>query len=299
MDVRHEEWIRAHVEPTGEIELVHDRAWATVYRVPVAGDGAVWFKACKPAQAFEPRLTAELYSRWPDRIVEVLAHDVERAWLLLADGGTPIGGFGNSPEAWQAALPLYAELQRGEIAHVEAHLEGAVPDRRVARLPALYADMLEHDLPLEPEEVDRLRRFEGRFAALCEELGARGIPDTVQHDDLHLENVYAKGDRMLLLDWGDTSIAHPFSSLVVTFHFLDVVNHLPPGDPWYARLRNAYLEPWGDDLLDTFELAQRVGTIAYAFGEIRHRDAMPEEHHAEFDQWFPATMRRAVGQTDE
>jgi hypothetical protein len=297
--VHAEEWIRTYVEPAGEIELVHDRAWAAVYRVPLAGDDAAWFKACRPVQAFEPRLTAELHARWPDRVVEVIAHDLERRWLLLADGGTPIGAFGNSPEAWEAALPPYAELQRGETAHAQAHLDSGVPDRRVTTLPELYQDMLAHDLPLEPDEVDRLRRFERRFEELCDELSRRGIPDTVQHDDLHLANVYAKDDRMLLLDWGDSAIAHPFSSLVVTFHFLDVVNHLPPEDPWYDRLRDVYLEAWGSDQVETFELAQRIGTIAYAFGEIRHRDAMPEEFRPEFDRWFPATLRRAVAQTEE
>src|SRR5437660_7138514 len=40
----------------GPIETAHDRPWATVLRVPVA-DGVVWFKACAPVQAFEPRLT--------------------------------------------------------------------------------------------------------------------------------------------------------------------------------------------------------------------------------------------------
>jgi len=59
-----EEWIRKHVEPAGAIETTHDRPWATVMRVPVEG-GVTWFKACAPVQAFEPRLTAELYARWP------------------------------------------------------------------------------------------------------------------------------------------------------------------------------------------------------------------------------------------
>ena len=81
-----EDWIRAHVEPVGAIETAHERPWATVLRVPLAGD-AVWFKACAPVQAFEPRLTACLFARWPDRVAEVLGHDEERAWLLLADGG--------------------------------------------------------------------------------------------------------------------------------------------------------------------------------------------------------------------
>ena len=53
------------VAPTAEIELAHEAPWATVLRVPVAG-GAVWFKACGAAQAFEPRLSVALFARWPD-----------------------------------------------------------------------------------------------------------------------------------------------------------------------------------------------------------------------------------------
>ena len=79
-----EDWIRAHVQPVGPIELAHERPWATVLRVPLA-DSLVWFKACSPVQAFEPRLTAELFARWPDRVPEVVAWDEQRRWLLLAN----------------------------------------------------------------------------------------------------------------------------------------------------------------------------------------------------------------------
>src|SRR5438132_6340443 len=57
-----EEWIRAHVHPVGPIQTTHIRPWSTVLRVPLA-DSSVWFKACAPVQAFEPRLTAELFAR--------------------------------------------------------------------------------------------------------------------------------------------------------------------------------------------------------------------------------------------
>jgi hypothetical protein len=46
-----------------------------------------------------------------------------------------------------------------------------------------------------------------------------------------MANVYAKGERLRVLDWGDTSISHPFASLVVTFRFLEERNRLPPDDP--------------------------------------------------------------------
>ena len=38
------------------------------------------------------------------------------------------------PRAWLVALPLYAELQRGEAAHARDHLAHGVPDLRVATL---------------------------------------------------------------------------------------------------------------------------------------------------------------------
>lgn len=293
-----EEWIRAHVEPVSAIDTAHERPWATVLRVPLA-EGVAWFKACAPVQAFEPRLTAGLFARWPDRVPEVLGHDEERGWLLLADAGTAIRELGNPPEAWLAVLPLYAELQRGEAAHAHDHLAHGVPDLRVATLPARYEDLLQRDLPLGSDEIDRLRRFAECFAELCAELAAHGVPETVQHDDLHYANVYADGERLRLLDWGDASISHPFASLVVTFRFLEERNRLPPADPWFVRLRDAYLEPWGRGLTGAFALAIRVGAFAHTFAWARQRNHLPEQERAEFDKWFPVVLRRAVAQTLE
>jgi hypothetical protein len=293
-----EGWIRSQVAPVGAIETAHDRPWPTVLRVPLA-DGAAWFKACAPVQAFEPRLTAGLFARWPDRVVEVLGHDEERAWLLLADAGTPVGAFGNPPEAWLAALPSYAELQRGEAAHALDHLRHGVPDLRVRTLPAHFDDLLQHDLPLDPVEIDQLRRFAPRFAALCDELGSRGVPETIQHDDLHHANLYVQDARLRVLYWGDASISHPFASLVVTFRFLEEITKLPPNDPWFGRPREAYLEPWGPGLADTFAVAIRVGALPHTFAWARQRDHLPEDGRPEFDKRFPIVLRRALSHTLE
>jgi hypothetical protein len=291
-----EAWIRAHVDPVGAIETGHLRAWATVLRVPLA-DGVAWFKASSPVQAFEPRLTAELFARWPDRVAEVLGCDEERGWLLLADAGTPIGSSGNPPQAWLVALPLYAELQRGEAAHTHHHLGHGVPDLRVATLPACYEELLGRDLPLAREELGRLRGFAPRFEQLCGKLAAHEVPETVQHDDLHMANVYAMGEQLRLLDWGDASISHPFASLVVTFRFLEERNGLAPGDPWFARLRDAYLEPWGSGVADAFALALRVGAFAHTFAWARQRDYLPQAARPEFDRAFRIVLRRAVART--
>jgi Phosphotransferase enzyme family len=267
------DWARLYVEPTGEVELEKDRPWSTVWRIPVGGD-TVWLKHCKPIQDFEPRLTAKLYERWPDRVVEVIAHDEERALLLMGDGGTPIGAFGDKDAAFVAALPSYAELQRGEAAHVRDHLAHGVPDLRVEALPELYEQLV----PVDP----RFRAFAPEFARLCAELPP--VPPTVQHDDLHVGNICARDGRTLFVDWGDTSISHPFFSLVVAFWNTEDT----------PAVREAYLEGWGDAAAG-FDAALRVGNVAHLFKWLRVRDRMQPDDRREFDErWLPPVLAKTL-----
>jgi aminoglycoside phosphotransferase (APT) family kinase protein len=55
---------------------------------------------------------------------------------------------------------------------------------------------------------------------------ATGVPATIQHDDLHDDNVFVVAQHPRLIDWGDAVIAHPFSTLRVT---LDVLGPRPRG----------------------------------------------------------------------
>jgi hypothetical protein len=272
-----EAWIREHVQPTGAIELALARPWGTVLRVPLAG-GIAWFKACAPVQRFEPRLTAALAARWLDRLPEVIAHDEARAWLLLADAGEPLG-IGGDPAPWLDLLPRYAELQRGEAAHTDQHLAGGVPDRRLAKFPTLYEETLSRASSLSSEELVRRRAFTQQFGELSAELDARGIPETIQHDDLHGANIYRRDGELRILDWGDSCVSHPFRTLYVTFEHL----FLPRDDPWLARLRDAYLEPWGQlaELRETYALAERLGPFGHVFKSLALLDTIPKAEQPE------------------
>jgi len=144
-----------------------------------------------------------------------------------------------------------------------------------------------------------LREFAPRFSTLCDALARHGISESVQHDDLHMANLYARCETLRVLDWGDASISHPFASLVVTFRFLEETNNLPPDDPWFAKLREAYLEPWGNGLEDVFEVALRVGMFAHTIAWTRQRNHLPEDARANFDKWFAVVLRRAITRVDE
>jgi phosphotransferase family enzyme len=269
-----ERWVAEHVHPAGPAELARKRPWSTVYRVPAAG-GAAWFKACNEVQAFEPRLSAELFRRWPDLVGEVLAYDEARGWLLLADAGERTSAAG---EPWLELLPRYAELQRGEARHAEEHLAYGVPDLTLEALPARYAELLERELPVELRPVEEIER-------LCAELAAAGLPATIQHDDLHRNNVYRRDGHVRLLDWGDSSVSHPFFSLVVTFRFT--------GES--PQLRDAYLEPWGPGLDEVLELALRVGAVAHALAWSRQRDFLSPAERRAFDVPFAEVLHGALG----
>jgi hypothetical protein len=281
--------------------LVKDRPWSTVWRV-----GDLWLKECKSIWRFEPRLTAALHARWPDRVAEVVEHGND--WMLMRDAGAAVEGLPHAQAVWLEAIARYAELQRGETAHVAEHLAAGVPDQRLGLLPAEYAQMLERDeLPWRGDRRARLRRFEPRFAALC-----AALDDTasIQHDDLHIHNVYAGCERRRrsrrraafqvrspeaawgprILDWGDSCVAHPFFSLVVTFVFVDASGH--------DAIRDAYLEAYGGDRA-AFDLALRVGRIAHLFKWIRFRDVLPPAELPAYDAHFVGWIEQAVAQTSE
>ena len=219
-------------------ELVSDEPWSTVWRTP---DG-LWRKQCKASWQFEAPLTVALAARWPDRVAEVVDHGDD--WLLTRDAGTQIA---EDDAIWPDVMRLYAELQQGEARHADEHVAAGVPDLRLARLPERYGELT--------EEVDdaRLRAFAPRFAELCAELASRGVPETVQHDDLHQFNVFVRGGRPRILDWGDSSVGHPYFSLVATLRHVED-----------RGISHAFLDAWGGDEA-TLALALRVGRIAHAF----------------------------------
>ena len=101
-----------------------------------------------------------------------------------------------------------------------------------------------------------------------------------------LHRVLARDGRLAVLDWGDACVSHPFFSLVATRH--NEADRVP-----FARLRDAYLEPWSTDAV-TFELALRVGWGAYAIAWLRQYDHLETaEEPADFMREFTNALQRA------
>jgi phosphotransferase family enzyme len=280
-------WIRERVTVTGELDQFHVRWWSTVLRVPTA-DGDLYFKAVGPGFGFEPALTARLADVYPDRLPELIDIDLDRGWMLMRDAGVRLRELVHSAadlDHWERALPRYAELQIAATPLAEELLELGVPDERLATLPRRFRELVANRPPgLTAAESERLEQAVPEVEALCRELGGYGISETIQHDDLHDGQVFVLDGRYVYFDWGDACLSHPFHTLTVTLRAAAARLDLEPGGGELQRLRDAYLEPFGDRH-EVAELAYRTGTIARAlawqrFTTTAGRHADPEDASA-------------------
>ena len=277
---------------TGTVTQPHVRPWSTALSVPTTG-GLVWFKAGGPGNRHEAALLQALTEWRTPHILEPLAVDVDRGWLLLPDGGTRLrdtlaGGPG--VDAWLRVLPRYAELQRAVSTRADELVAIGIPDLRPTSLPDHLASLAaEPTVVLTDADRARLRDLLPIVRRWCDELADVGIAPSLQHDDLHDGNVFvgAEGDR--LFDWGDASVAHPFGTLLVTFRSI-ASRGLDDGAAKagsLARLRDAYLEPWTTshsraELETATLLAMRVAIIGRALSWHRALTGIPPDDHGEW-----------------
>ena len=240
---------------TGQVEP-RVRPWSLVWQVPTDA-GAVWFKANSPGTRYEAALLAALARLVPGRVLDPIAVDADRGWVLLPPGGTTlreVAGGDSDLTRWERVLPEYAELQRVTAADAEELLALGVPDHRPEVLPELFARLLDDraalliDKPdgLTTETYDRLRGLLPSYARHCRWLAEGGIAPSIQHDDLHDGNVFVADAGHCFFDWGDASVAHPFGTLLVTLRSVAHTSGRAGNDPALVRLRDAYLEPWTD-----------------------------------------------------
>jgi hypothetical protein len=299
-----ETWIRGQVAVTGPIEQVHVQWWSTVFRIPTA-ESPVWFKATAPEERYEVALTAFLAAGHPDLVPIPFASDPDAGWMILADGGVPLRDSGESIADWEAILPRYAELQLAVAPAAGRLLLVGVPEEDLAGIPDRLERLLDSDEFLLLDRPEGLpRRDRGRLRAMipkvremCAELASLGIPETIQHDDLHGGAILVRDGVHRVFDWGDSSLSHSFHSLTVLLRATAWKLGLEPGGPELVRMRDAYLEPFTahaprDRLIEAADIAYQTGTLGRARAWHRYLAARPPEARGDDLESIPYGLLR-------
>ena len=256
-------WADAHVTRTGPPEA-RERPWASVLRLPTA-DGPVWLKVTTPATRPEVGLYRLLTTTAPASVLVPLAADEQRGLLLLPDGGPTLAD--RPPETLARdladALVTYAHLQRAMAVHRDAMVALGLPDASPTALGARCEEAL---AATGLDEADACRTAVAGWAReLANSPGADLV--TVDHQDLHPENVLVTGPRFY--DWGDAVVAHPFASLLVALGGLARTLGVGPDDEAVRTARDAYLDVFADlapraELVATSVTACRAAIVARA-----------------------------------
>jgi hypothetical protein len=294
----HAELKRQSIDVTGPIEVLHLRAWSAFARVPTT-IGIVYFKAPSPPDKFEAALMQALVRWRPDCMLPVLAIDLDRGWSLSADAGVTLRSLGQSAAQlahWHRILPLYVEVQIELAARVKELLALGVPDRRLVGLPQLYDQLLGDtknlrvglSAGLTHDEHRRLLDLRPRFAALCEELAGYSLPETIAHEEIHENNVIVRDGRYTFTDWSDSSVAHPFFTMLVTLRSVAHWCKLDEKGPEMRRLRDIYLEAWTDfgsreKLQAAFQIAYRLAMVNRSLSYQMGLGPLPEKYKIEND----------------
>ncbi|MFI8963002.1 aminoglycoside phosphotransferase family protein [Streptomyces sp. NPDC053493] len=274
------------------------RPWSVIVRFrtgPGARDAA-WFKASAPDAGFEAALGGALADWVPEHVMTPLAVEPDRGWSLLPDGGPlfrdvlDTGGAG--PEDWLTAVGQYARMQRALTPYTDRMTDLGVPSGRTRHLPEIFDGLVADNPTLAPDTRRALRAARPRLLDWCAELDAFGIPDSLDHCDLHDAQLLApRPGRFTFFDWGDAAVSHPFTSLLVPARAV-LERH---GPETVTAVRDGYLEPWHDlgiplaDLRRAATLAVRLASLGRAVSWFRLFPGTPaDDCHEASAYWVEA-----------
>jgi hypothetical protein len=316
-----EDWITAGCARAGLARagtaLGRGRPYSVVARVPTSG-GTIWFKASPPSASFEPALIGALADWFPDQFPAPVAVDLDRAWSLTRDSGPTLAQARERAEdlsAWHAMLRGYARLQFDLAPHAGDLLALGLPDLRPGSVPVQFDTVLADPATeravgapggVTVAKYQELRALAPRLRDWCAELDELAIPASLDHADMHPNNVFAAANNPF--DWGDAAVAHPFCSLLIALRTGAKHAGLPPGSPELAALTGDYLTPWLDAghpraAVDrSLSLALRVAPIgrALAWGRVFPcylGDSVPAGHAIQSlaDMLEPDPVHPAIG----
>ncbi len=312
--VEAERWIRSTldglgVSVTGAMEQQRLRPWST--QLTVATDvGRVWFKENCPGQWFEAGLLAALAELVPDAVVAPLAVEPERGWFLTPDHGATLADRLEDVDLWARLAADWADVQRRLLPHgdsltatgmttVDPAAVASYVEARVAANAGLPPADTAH---LPADDAARLRAALPEIARWGRELADGPLPVTLDHNDLHANNVFVPqpGEAHLrIFDFADAVVGHPFGSLLVPMNVLSGALEAAPDDPRLRRVVDAYLEPW-TELADATTLRRLVPPALRLARLNRHEswrrvlDTVSADERAEYGHLQPFWLSKVL-----
>jgi hypothetical protein len=233
----------------------------------------------------------------PDPVVPVTA--AGDGFLLTPDQGEVFyESAGGDLENWVRLAREAALLQRDLVPHHAALTELGMTQLRpvesadyVAARVEQYAALPPRDpRRLAPEVAERLRAHLPVVRRWAEQVASLGLPLTLNHNDLHENNVFDIDGRLRFFDFGDALVTEPLAVLLIPLNILGEKLAADGEDPRLWRVVDAAPEVWSDlvpatELRATLPAALQLGRTGRVESWVRCQASLSDEQLVE---WGPA-----------
>jgi hypothetical protein len=231
------------------------RTWnlSAIWRLDAGGAPVAWLKQVPAFFAHEPAALGLVAGVVPGLVPPLLA---------AGDAGRMLLAHVPGHDGYDAGADVCARI--GEVFHpVQTHFAGRVADLLAAGVPdrRLCPEPLAAVAAPHLDTVDGLRDLVADLPRRLDALAACGLPDTLVHGDLHPGNTRVDGDRIVIMDWGDSTAGHPAHDILRLTGGLPAADAQPLIAAWAKRWRAAVP---GSDPERAVELIRPVAALRSA-----------------------------------
>ncbi|MDP2205060.1 MAG: phosphotransferase [Alphaproteobacteria bacterium] len=271
-------------------EVVVETPWSCVLRIETDA-GVFYLKKTPPGLWIEADVLRFCQDELRlDITPRLIASDRERGCFLMQSCGdmtlrTYFEGKLDTAVLCRG-IETYRLLGDAAAPHHGTLLKIGLPDWRLANLPAVFDDLVQHERflkteSLETSEIANLRRAQKPLAAACAALAGIGVSDTLCHCDFHDNNITIDrpSGKTFIIDLGETAICHPFLPLSSLLRRMGGRYELSDGDPRLTLLQAACFEGWGitpPEKARAEALAESLAPLFYALSYIRLAAETPD-----------------------
>ena len=209
---------------------VQQRTWnlSAIWRIDAGGAPIAWIKQVPAFFAHEPAVL---------RLLSAAVPGLTPALLATGDAGRMLLAHIPGEDRYGADAAFRAEVGR-DFHRVQEHFAARVPDLIAAGVPDRRRPYDRFARVAAPwlDTIDGLAELLDELPARLAAIEACGMPDTLAHCDLHPGNVRESPEGRVIVDWGDSSVAHP------AYDILRLTEELPELDA--AELLDQWADRW-------------------------------------------------------
>ncbi len=256
-----------------------ETSYSDVYQIETILE-TFYLKQVPESLSLEPRMLAFLHDQGFQNIPKLVAqHNTLHCFLMTSAGEISLRHFFKEKidlTMLKEGITTYTKIQRSLEDKTEQLLKMGVLDWRLSQFASLYDHLIQQEEllvyeGLTAEEIDKLHQLYPTCIALCSDLLAYKIPETINHCDFHDNNMLLdqKTGAINIIDWGEVVLTHPFLSLRGCLWNITYFHKVSQND--LDQLKLQCITPWLDlydtnDLLHQFNLAEKLGGIFAALG---------------------------------